>query len=218
MKTVIVTLTAPSGTGKSHLEDHLVAKHGFVKLVSHTTRSPRPGEVNGKDYHYTTLENWPRHGPWVEDITFGENKYGMAERTLTAAAATKKPLVVVVEPHGMQAFSDYAANHEEVIHLAIFLSISERERIKRFLLRAAAELQQKGEAALDPLATRLTSIIGKERQWTRDAQDGTALYHGVYSYTPASAGLVSTSIVKMVKSAIEFGHAPEHVNSKILTL
>nr|KAF6348673.1 guanylate kinase 1 [Myotis myotis] len=53
-----VVLSGPSGAGKSTLLKRLLQEHGsiFGFSVSHTTRDPRPGEENGKDYYFVTRE------------------------------------------------------------------------------------------------------------------------------------------------------------------
>ncbi|XP_038573745.1 guanylate kinase isoform X7 [Micropterus salmoides] len=53
-----VVLSGPSGAGKSTLLKKLMKEYDsvFGFSVSHTTRNPRPGEENGKDYHYVTRE------------------------------------------------------------------------------------------------------------------------------------------------------------------
>lgn len=52
-KTVLLILAGPAGVGKSTLCDRLVAEvPGFERVVTATTRMPRPNEVNGRDYHF----------------------------------------------------------------------------------------------------------------------------------------------------------------------
>ena len=52
-------LSAPSGAGKSSLINALLKKHADMKVsVSHTTRSPRPGEENGVHYHFITTDEF----------------------------------------------------------------------------------------------------------------------------------------------------------------
>ena len=53
----VFVVSAPSGTGKTTLNRRLIADHSQAAMcVSHTTRSPRPGEVNGTDYHFVEPE------------------------------------------------------------------------------------------------------------------------------------------------------------------
>lgn len=52
-------MSSPSGAGKSSLITALLEKHNDMKVsVSHTTRSPRPGEENGVHYHFSDIESF----------------------------------------------------------------------------------------------------------------------------------------------------------------
>ena len=76
-----LVLCGPSGSGKSTLLQHLCAEfpHKFGFSVSHTTRSPRPGEIDGEHYHFTTKEAMTEaiaHGEFIESAEFSNNMYG----------------------------------------------------------------------------------------------------------------------------------------------
>ena len=71
----------PSGSGKSTLIKQIMTefKGVFGFSVSHTTRLPRPGEIDGKDYHYVSLEEMKRgvcNGEFIESAVFSGNMYG----------------------------------------------------------------------------------------------------------------------------------------------
>jgi guanylate kinase len=52
-------VVAPSGAGKSTLVNALLAQDPAIRLsISHTTRQPRPGEQNGREYHFTTVDDF----------------------------------------------------------------------------------------------------------------------------------------------------------------
>ena len=58
-KSVLLILAGPAGVGKSTLSDRLVAEvPGFERVVTATTRPPRPKEVDGRDYHFLTPEQF----------------------------------------------------------------------------------------------------------------------------------------------------------------
>ena len=59
-------VTAPSGAGKSSLVNALLQLEPAIKLsISHTTRAPRPGEENGREYHFVTVDGTSR--VWIEE-------------------------------------------------------------------------------------------------------------------------------------------------------
>ncbi len=49
---LLFVITGVSGGGKSTLISHIIKKYGFSFSISHTTRKPREGEIDGKDYHF----------------------------------------------------------------------------------------------------------------------------------------------------------------------
>ena len=49
---IMVILSSPSGAGKTTLVKLLSDRKGFIKSISHTTRTPRSNEVEGKDYYF----------------------------------------------------------------------------------------------------------------------------------------------------------------------
>ncbi|WWD16325.1 guanylate kinase [Kwoniella shandongensis] len=84
-----LVICGPSGTGKSTLLTSLFASHPntFGFSVSHTTRSPRPGEQNGKEYHFVSRDEFMERvgkGEFLEWAEFGGNCYGTTFAALTA--------------------------------------------------------------------------------------------------------------------------------------
>ena len=58
-KGMMFVLSSPSGAGKTTLTKKLAENNkGFVISISHTTRKPRPNEINGKDYHFVSVEKF----------------------------------------------------------------------------------------------------------------------------------------------------------------
>lgn len=79
-------ISAPSGAGKSSLIQALLAQHSDMQVsVSHTTRAPRPGEIDGVHYHFITVEQFKAlieqdaFYEWAE--VFG-NYYGTSQHTV----------------------------------------------------------------------------------------------------------------------------------------
>ena len=70
----IVLLFGPSGSGKSVLSKKLFDL-GYVELISSTTREPRAGEINGKDYYFLTAEEFEKT-KMIEKTQYNGNWYG----------------------------------------------------------------------------------------------------------------------------------------------
>lgn len=83
-KGTLYVISAPSGTGKSTLIRALMERVGGLAFsVSHTTRKPRPGEANGRDYHFVSEETFRQMVERDEFLEWAEvhkNLYGTSQK------------------------------------------------------------------------------------------------------------------------------------------
>lgn len=97
-------LSAPSGTGKTTVCRELVRRDPGIEFsVSHTTRPPRAGEVEGRDYHFVDREAFralAREGAFVEWAEFGGNLYGTSFAALDRPLAEGRDLLLEIEVQG----------------------------------------------------------------------------------------------------------------------
>ena len=100
----IFILSGPSGCGKNTVYEGLRALDpDIVQTVSATTRKPRPGERNGVDYYFETVEEFKRridNGEFVEYVTYGGNNYGTLKSEVERLTALGKTVVLVIEVRG----------------------------------------------------------------------------------------------------------------------
>lgn len=97
----------PSGSGKSTLIKHLMSefKEQFGFSVSHTTRSPRPGEIDGKDYHYVSKEEMVSgvsNGDFIESATYSGNMYGTSKKAVEDVQRQNKICILDIDTQGVQ--------------------------------------------------------------------------------------------------------------------
>ncbi|CAK6957612.1 guanylate kinase [Scomber scombrus] len=102
-----VVLSGPSGAGKSTLLKKLMKEYDsvFGFSVSHTTRNPRPGEENGKDYHYVTREVMQAridNGEFIENAVFSGNMYGTSKAAVQDVQAKNLICILDIDMQGVR--------------------------------------------------------------------------------------------------------------------
>ncbi len=101
---VILVLSAPTGGGKTTIGRRLVERDGAIRFsVSHTTRSPRPGERDGVDYHFVgreTFEATAARGEFFEWAEVHEHLYGTHRSEAEAASREGKDLLLDIDVQG----------------------------------------------------------------------------------------------------------------------
>ena len=97
-------ITAPSGAGKTSLVKELLAGDPNVQLsISYTTRPPRPGEVDGKDYHFVSLETFMEmltKGEFLESAEVYGNRYGTSQTWINHETAIGKDILLEIDWQG----------------------------------------------------------------------------------------------------------------------
>ncbi|RYP69562.1 hypothetical protein DL771_006077 [Monosporascus sp. 5C6A] len=102
-----IVIAGPSGVGKGTLYKLLFQRHpdAFALSISHTTRSPRPGERDGVDYYYVTKEHFKElvaDDKFVESAQFGSNFYGTSKATISEQSARGRVVVLDIEMEGVK--------------------------------------------------------------------------------------------------------------------
>jgi len=101
---ILFIISAPSGSGKSTLVNALRSQLGGLDFsVSWTTRQPRGSEQTGREYHFTTREEFERMRDAGEFLEYAEvfgNYYGTARRSLDEAKAAGRDLLLDIDVQG----------------------------------------------------------------------------------------------------------------------
>jgi len=129
----LFVITAPSGAGKSSLIDALLKEDPRLRLsVSYTTRSPRPGEANGREYHFVDDKAFIamlERGEFLESAEVHGYRYGTSQAVIREALARGQDLVLEIDWQGAQQVRNL---HPECIGVFILPpSVAELERRMR---------------------------------------------------------------------------------------
>ena len=100
----LIVLTGPSGVGKGTLMNAILQRYPELHYsVSATTRSPRPGEVNGKNYHFITRSEFEKlvtQGEFLEWAEFAGNFYGTPREAVLNHIQSGELVVLEIELEG----------------------------------------------------------------------------------------------------------------------
>jgi len=180
----LFVVTAPSGAGKTSLIDAVMRDDPSLKIsVSYTTRSPRPGEKEGIDYHFVdepTFRAMRERGEFLESAEVHGNHYGTAKRVILEAVARGEDLILEIDWQGAQQVRRLYPDCVGIFILPP--SIEELERrirsrgqdaeavIRRRVANAREELSHAGEFKyaiinkdFETARRELVSIIERER-------------------------------------------------------
>jgi len=130
---LLLVMSSPSGAGKTTLSRRLLAADPMITMsVSVTTRPPRPGEVNGKDYHFITQEEFARLRDRSDLLEYAEvfgTFYGTPKRPVTEALQAGRDVLFDIDWQGTQQLG--AAMEDDLVRIFILPPSAEelRERL-----------------------------------------------------------------------------------------
>jgi guanylate kinase len=194
---LLLVLSSPSGAGKTTLARRLVAlDRGISMSVSVTTRKPRPGEEDGRDYHFIDEAVFARmrdRGELLEWARVFDNFYGTPRAPVEKAIADGHDVLFDIDWQGAQQLSEKLKH--DVVRVFILppssAALAERLRsraqdpdqvVKQRMAAASAEISHWPEydyvivnANLDASVAGLQAILGAERV-RRERLDGLSAF------------------------------------------
>jgi len=103
---LLIVISGPSGVGKDTVIKRLLEVDPNLRYsVSYTTRRPRPGEVDGVNYHFVSREEFERlirEGAFLEHATYGGNLYGTPFAQLDQERAAGRDIVLKIDVQGAE--------------------------------------------------------------------------------------------------------------------
>lgn len=161
----VLLIMAPMGSGKGTLQQYVLERHPEILFaVSCTSRAMRPGEVEGREYHFITKEQFQAKieaGDFLEWAEFGGNLYGTLKSELLTPMETGRLIFNEIELQGIEQIIELIPEANRTI---IYIEAGDWEVLKaRALTRAPmdeAELQKRYDRYLHEIAAKpLADIV-----------------------------------------------------------
>ena len=158
-KGVLVILSSPSGAGKTSIARALVEENkSFLFSVSATTRKSRPGEVNGREYHFLTVDEFRERindGQFLEHAKVFGNLYGTPLEPVVESINDGKDLIFDVDWQGGKQIRSSSLSK---FVISIFILPPSIKALQERLMKRA---QDSSETVKD----RMTKSIGEIMHW-----------------------------------------------------
>ena len=156
---LLIILSSPSGAGKSTLARSLRDWDGSIVFsVSATTRAPRPGEVDGREYFFRTRQQFQdmvAGGEMLEHATVFDNLYGSPLKPVQEAIESGKDVLFDIDWQGGQQIRNSALNKDVVSIFILPPSIAELEQ----------RLKSRGQDSAEVISRRMEQSQAEISHW-----------------------------------------------------
>lgn len=158
-KGLLLILSSPSGAGKSTLARRLMAwDNSLAFSVSATTRAPRAGELDGREYYFKTrvqFEEMVARGDMLEHAEVFGNLYGSPRAPIEAAMAAGRDTIFDVDWQGGQQIRSSALGRDVVSIFVLPPTIADLD----------ARLRARGQDSNDVIAARMEKSQNEISHW-----------------------------------------------------
>ena len=155
---LLLVISSPSGAGKTSLSRRLAEHHPELRLsISATTRDPRPGEIDGREYHFVTHDDFDakvESGAFLEWAEVHENFYGTPRAPVEAAIEAGEDTLFDIDWQGAHAVREALPNDT----VSIFI-------LPPSMAALSARLHGRAQDASDVIARRLARARGEIEHW-----------------------------------------------------
>ena len=185
-KPLMLVLSSPSGAGKTTLSKKIQqSDNSFEISVSHTTRRPRPNEVDGLDYHFVTKKNFElllKQNAFYEHAEIFGNYYGTSKSSINQITKKNNNVLFDIDWQGSEQLSKFKQlnlvkvfilppNKEELEKRLIARNQDDKDAIKRRMLAYSKDVVHQKDYDyvlindnVDDCFNKLKKIISKHLQ------------------------------------------------------
>lgn len=190
-KGLLVVISGFSGSGKGTVVKQLVEKYGYSLSISATTRAPREGEVDGREYYFKSVDEFRNlidYNGFIEWAQYVDNYYGTPRKFVEKEMEAGKDVILEIEVQGALAVKEQYPNAvllfiappsaEELKNRLIGRGTEDLATIEKRLRRAVEESESMDNYEyivvnddLDQCVQDVHSIIVSERSKTENKTD-----------------------------------------------
>ncbi|TSO25717.1 guanylate kinase [Lactobacillus sp. LL6] len=176
----IILIAGPSGAGKTTISEYLTRKYGIPRVITHTTRPMREGEVADKSYYFETDESFNKLH-FFEHVKYGKFKYGSSKEALENAWKDHDIVSLIVDIQGIKSYLTQLKGQAYFL----YVTASNIDELKERLIRRGDTVEMVRErlsgSELNPLPNSLK-------------QDAHILYNDVWNDTEEKLDLIISKI------------------------
>ena len=155
---LLMIISSPSGAGKTSLCDRLLAEDAQLSMsVSATTREPRPGEVDGRDYHFVSEARFQalvEEGHFLEYATVFGHRYGTPHAPVEAMLSQGRDVLFDIDWQGTQQIRDRI--EKDVV--AVFILPPSMATLEQ-------RLTSRGKDSADTISRRMAKAADEISHW-----------------------------------------------------
>lgn len=175
----VFIVTGAAGSGKTTVANYLQEQYQLHRVITHTTRLPRPGEQDGIDYHFETPTTMKKLH-LLEQVTYDQSQYGSSIEGLEEGWQAGQNDVIVLDTAGALTYHQRLGEQAVII----FLTVTHMAALgKRMLLRGdkpsaiRSRLHSKEyhrDLALPPALAKIAHVVVNDR-WQQTKQQVDAI-------------------------------------------
>ena len=155
-KSMMFVLSSPSGTGKTTLAKKIAKSNtNFSISISHTTRKPRPNEINGKDYYFISMgefEDLIKKNNFFEYANIFDNRYGTSKKPVLELLSRGKDVLFDIDWQGTKQLS----KNKNLSLVTFFILPPNRKVLKERLLNRHERQEEIVEKRMNKFSEELS--------------------------------------------------------------
>ena len=130
-----IVLSSPSGAGKTTITKKISQKYPNIKIsISHTTRKPRPNEIDGVDYHFVSRDKFEKlikENNFYEHAKIFDNYYGTSKKFVNSLHEENYDVIFDIDWQGTKQLSKF----KELNLIKIFILPPDKKELKKRLVK-----------------------------------------------------------------------------------